>query len=295
MNKTLFVLGKGGAGKSTVASLLALDLARQGRGVTLASLDDAHNLGDIFEVDCGAGPVAVGPNLSLVQVDRDREVKAFLAGQTQKIRQSHTYLSAFNLDHHFDVLKYSPGMEAHGLVEAFQRLKKEARDILIVDLPPTALALHFFTLPALSLVWLEQLEKLRAQIKEKKEMISRIKFPGKTVEQDKILNRIRELSRGHGELADFFRDRGQCTLVGVTNGDTLSRAETRRIMDALAAMDIPLGLQVLNHRQEGAGLFPQEAGPSPDLVLPPSPWPLVGLSSLEKFLDTHLPFRGLDI
>ncbi|MCG8531246.1 MAG: AAA family ATPase, partial [Desulfovibrionales bacterium] len=243
--KTLFFLGKGGTGKSTVACLSALTLADQGKSVVLVSLDDAHNLSDIL--GGGSRPWNIRGELVMVEVDRDREIRRFLARQTREIKASHTYLTAFNLDHHFNVLKHSPGMEVHALADAFGELRRKyaSWDYLLVDMPPTALALHFFNLPSLSLVWLEQLEALRREIKEKKEIISRIKLGAKVVEQDRILTKIQELGTQHRELANFFRDTRGCQLLGVCNGDPLSRAESRRIMDGLASLDLSLGGLVL--------------------------------------------------
>src|SRR5690606_35190433 len=44
----LFVGGKGGVGKTAVASALALDSARSGRPTLVVSTDPAHNLGHLW-------------------------------------------------------------------------------------------------------------------------------------------------------------------------------------------------------------------------------------------------------
>ena len=51
LNKYLFFTGKGGVGKTSIASSLAINLADQGKKVILVSTDPASNLQDIFVTD----------------------------------------------------------------------------------------------------------------------------------------------------------------------------------------------------------------------------------------------------
>src|SRR5690625_8001313 len=58
--RVLLIGGKGGAGKTTGSSSLAVHAAQQGRKVVLVSTDPAHSLSDI----CSSG---VGPHIDQVQ------------------------------------------------------------------------------------------------------------------------------------------------------------------------------------------------------------------------------------
>lgn len=51
LNKYLFFTGKGGVGKTSIASSLAINIADQGKKVILVSTDPASNLQDIFDTD----------------------------------------------------------------------------------------------------------------------------------------------------------------------------------------------------------------------------------------------------
>lgn len=55
----LFFTGKGGVGKTTVASAVAVALSDAGRRVLIVSTDPASNLGDVFGAAVAAGPSAV--------------------------------------------------------------------------------------------------------------------------------------------------------------------------------------------------------------------------------------------
>ncbi|WDP91313.1 MAG: ArsA family ATPase [Desulfobacter sp.] len=285
--KTLFFLGKGGTGKSTASALTALELAAKGSKVLLASFDDAHNLSDIFQAEFSHRPARVADNLEVLQVDRDREIKRYLDQTTKKVKQSYNYLTAFNLHNYFDVLKFSPGMEAHALATAFTDLKKKHRglDYLIIDMPPTALSMHFFNLPALSLLWIEQLEKLRNEINERKEIISRIKVGNKEIQRDKVLARIKALKTDHLDLKAFFGDPERALFIAVHNGEPLSRAETQRIISQLEAMGIGITGLILNHRSPSRprGELPAEMAAVNSMELPYSADPLIGMDTLNHY------------
>ncbi|MBT6338420.1 MAG: ArsA family ATPase [Desulfobacula sp.] len=290
--QTLFFLGKGGTGKSTASALLSLVLMGKGKKVLLASFDDAHNQSDIFEADFSDKACTLGPCLDVLQIDRDREIKRYLKKTAQNVKNSYAYLTAFNLDNYFDILKFSPGMEEYALVTAFMNLQNKYRayDYLIIDMPPTALSLRFFNLPALSLIWIDQLEKLRLEIYKRKEIISRIKFAGKEFERDKVLSGIREIKSDYQTLKAIFEDPKKTNLFVVFNQDVLSVAETRRITGQLTSLDIAIRGLICNDRmQEGAKEKNTGNGfPSlPIQHIPFSSSSLIGMSALKHHITSN--------
>ncbi len=287
--KTIFFLGKGGTGKSTTSAVLSLMLSRQHHKVALASFDDAHNQGDIFQADFSHKPTRINGFLEVIQVDRDREIKAYLKQTAAQVKKSFAYLTAFNLDHYFDVLKYSPGLEEYGLITAFLDLKKQyqTHDYLIIDMPPTALSMRFFNLPSLSLTWTKQLEKLRQDIHKRKEIVSRIKFAGKEIERDKIMGKLVENKTLYRNLNAFFQDPDQAMVFAVFNRDLLSVEETRRIIALLDDMSIAMAGLVLNEKSLTREPF---TNPFPGIQLhglPFSPVPLIGKDVLEGYITSQ--------
>jgi arsenite-transporting ATPase len=75
----LFFTGKGGVGKTTVASTVALRLAETGRRVLLVSTDPASNLDDVFALTAGptATPVPDVPGLFLMNIDPEAAAAAY--------------------------------------------------------------------------------------------------------------------------------------------------------------------------------------------------------------------------
>lgn len=69
MGKIFIITGKGGVGKTSVASAHAVRSAREGKNTLLVSADMAHNLGDIFQVRAGGHVTEIEPCLSVLELD----------------------------------------------------------------------------------------------------------------------------------------------------------------------------------------------------------------------------------
>ena len=69
--KYLFLTGKGGVGKTSVACATAVALADAGKKVLLISTDPASNLQDVFSMELTnkATPIAAVPNLAVANLD----------------------------------------------------------------------------------------------------------------------------------------------------------------------------------------------------------------------------------
>ena len=75
----LFLTGKGGVGKTSIATASAVELADLGRRVLLVSTDPASNLDEVLGVTLGPRPVAVPgvPRLQAMNVDPDAAAQAY--------------------------------------------------------------------------------------------------------------------------------------------------------------------------------------------------------------------------
>jgi arsenite-transporting ATPase len=301
MNKAtnLFFMGKGGVGKSTSAALTSIFLARKGYRVLLVSLDPAHNQSDIFERALADEPVELQARLTAMEIDQESWIRRYLKGVHQQINKTYAYLTAFNLEKYFDVIKHSPGLEEFALMQAFEKIGADYAqyDYLVFDMPPTALSLKFFSLPSLSLVWLENLLALRREIIEKRELITRIKLLGKTLERDKVLNKIEAQRRQYQTLKETFENVEQTHVYLVLNPDKLSHAESARIFKALKAINIKLFRAIYNKRPDNAScaaIDPMFDG-IPLQHFPYSETPLIGISNLQQFLKKNEGFLEKEI
>ncbi|MCP4970001.1 MAG: TRC40/GET3/ArsA family transport-energizing ATPase [Arcobacter sp.] len=244
--KFLFFIGKGGVGKSTVSSLTAIELSKN-KSVLLVSLDPAHNLSDIFQTQLNTKPKNIIPNLSVLEINISEKIKKYLSEVENDLIKSNTYLSAFNLLEEFKILKDSPGIEEYGILIAFQDIltKYSDKEIIIFDMPPTALALKFFKLPSISLIWINKLISLRTKIKEKKEIVSRIKLGNVEVEKDKILLKLNKQQEDYKKTEEIFRSK-KTEINLVINTDILSHSEAESIIEKLNEVSVSVENVILN-------------------------------------------------
>ncbi len=286
--KHIFFLGKGGVGKSTSAALTALHLAESGKKTLLVSLDPAHNQSDIFEKKFSEKNTKIHENLAVKEVETGVWVSKYLKNIHAQVKQTYSYLTAFNLEHYFDVIKYSPGIEEYALLMAYKNIVEGAgdEDYILFDMPPTALTLKFLTLPHLSLNWLENLVKLRNKIIEKRQIITRIKLGNREFEKDKILNKLNRQVEDYKAIKQILGDNNQTILNLVLNTDKLSFSESELIVDFLAKFNISIRNIFLNKMKPGfdAGLVEKTYAKCGLQKLPESNVPLIGISVLADYL-----------
>ena len=286
--KNIFFLGKGGVGKSTSSALTAVHLARQGHNVLLVSMDPAHNLGDIFERKLSEKPVKILPGLTVRETDIRYWVKKYLDDIHFQIKKSYAYLTAFNLEKYFDVIKYSPGIEEYALLIAYKHIRQNAQDVdyLIFDMPPTALTVKFLTLPHTSLIWLENLADLRRKIIEKRDIITKIKLGKKEKETDKILNKLQEQIDDYTAIKNIFENPEKTLLNLVMNTDKLSFSESELIVNSLQEFGLDVQNIYINKYTRGfdTAQIEQRFPGRKIQLLPLSDEPLLGVERLEKYI-----------
>ncbi len=281
-----FFIGKGGVGKSTTSALTALCLSGAGCKTLLVSMDPAHNQRDLFETRFSERPTPVTPTLSVKEVDTEFWIARYLKETRQAIQRAYIYESAFNLQKHFKVIQFSPGLEEYALLLAFEDVLRRGadRDAIIFDMAPTALSLRFFSLPEVSLVWLRELLSLRELICRKKAIISTIRLGACQLEQDRVKTKLEALSERHSRLqACFAGDRTHVHLV--MNADRLSLSEALRIRKRLADLSMAVDRVVVNKvtPDDGAEALVAPLAGERIAYLPLADAPLVGLSSLQAY------------
>jgi len=284
-------MGKGGVGKSTSAALNSLFLARKGFEVLIVSLDPAHNQSDIFEKKLADKAKQVAPHLKAIEIDQDHWIKRYLKDVHEQIRRTYTYLTSFNLEKYFKVIKHSPGLEEYALILAFKEIirKFPKMDFLIFDMAPTALSLKFFNLPTLSLIWINHLLTLRKEIIKKRELITKVRLMNKEIETDKVLSRIKDSIQEYTTLKELFEDPDLTRINLVLNPDQLSLAESKRIVEGLGAINISLSQVIVNKMQKNASMdhIDREFKGIPMLKAPFSKTPLIGLDVLTRFMEAN--------
>lgn len=147
--RIILMCGKGGVGKSTLASALALRAARRGARTLLFSVDPAHSLGPVLGVPVGAEVTEVAPRLWATEL----EAVTGLADQWEDAKgYAEALMRSQGLEHPLGAeLAMLPGVEE---AAALTKLKAYADsgqfDAIVLDNAPTGFALRLLALPEIA-------------------------------------------------------------------------------------------------------------------------------------------------
>jgi arsenite-transporting ATPase len=275
MKKIAFFLGKGGVGKTTISSTVAWQFAGENTKVLIASLDPAHNLGDVFQKKLTNERLPLGANLDGMEIDLSAWVARYLKESRDEIKQNYQYHSAMNVDSYVNILKYSPGTEEYAVLWAIEHIYKKyvsVYDLIIFDTPPTALTLRFLAMPSITGLWVRELSAMREKILKKRQTILSVN-PGASIvksyspdsarqdapvrgamdkKDDQIYLKLSGIGERLTELQRIFSQESYLSVV--VNPDTLSLSEALRIREELDKLGVHINSVNLNKASpEGEG------------------------------------------
>ena len=239
--------GKGGVGKTTCAAASAIAAARRhpGRRVLLLSVDPAHSLADVLGAPVSGGTLRLrgGPrNLTVRELDPSaalRRVRERYAASIDAMFDRMRGSSSFDAAHDRRIMHAlldlaPPGLdEIAAILHVTAALTDGRADLVVVDTAPTGHALRLLEMPALIQDWAKAL----MQILLKYQPVVRLGDLG---------SMLVELSREIARLRDLLCDPRRTSFVAVTRAAGLPRAETARLMSALARMKISVPAVVVN-------------------------------------------------
>jgi arsenite-transporting ATPase len=162
--QVLFFGGKGGVGKTTCASAMALAASAMGKRVLLVSTDPAHSTSDIFERSIGGEPTEVKPSLFAMEIDAASESRRYVQTVKEQIRQlfGHSILKEANRQ--IDLAATMPGAEEVALFDRMASLirgEDDRFDLIIFDTAPTGHTLRLIRMPELMEAWIRALSRSR--------------------------------------------------------------------------------------------------------------------------------------
>ncbi len=242
--RVVLVYGKGGVGKTTFSLLAGLYASGRGRRVLIVSMDPAKHLPGYAGCDCINKPVTID-GLTLEQYDPVDDVRRLGEEYALLLKRISSRLSVINLDSLVSVVRDAPGLEEEAYLRRLESIyaRMDDYDLIIVDMPPTGVALRIVRLPRLYSVWLGVLEEVRAKLLETRMMIARVAGGDVT---DPVLGKLRELRERFERLERLVLDEGVTLHVGVATPEPLPVMEVEQVSASLGELGGRLGLIVLN-------------------------------------------------
>ena len=258
--RVVFVIGKGGVGKTTTSASIATYLARKGYRTLIVSLDPAHNLGDVFMVELNDKPKELAENLYASELDMEKLIKSYLKHLEANLKNMYRYLTVINLEKYFEVLSFSPGIEEYATLEAIRDIltKGNEWDVIVFDTPPTGLTLRVLALPRISLIWTEKLIDIRRKILERRRMIAKIQGEQRFVidghefvlpkdeAEDPVMKELLKYREEVKFVEEVLINPEKTSVIAVMNPEMLPLYETRRARESLRKFGVPFNMVVVN-------------------------------------------------
>jgi arsenite-transporting ATPase len=193
--RILFFGGKGGVGKTTCASAVALAASREGRRVLLVSTDPAHSTSDIFEKQFGAEEREICPGLTGLEIDAPLEARRYIDNAKASIARMFSPAVAKEAERQIELASAMPGVEEVALFDRIGDLivgRFDAYDMLIFDTAPTGHTLRLLRMPELVSTWITALSKRRRALLSLNKDIDQVRLAPEAIdpEDDPILRTL---------------------------------------------------------------------------------------------------------
>lgn len=239
--------GKGGVGKTSMSSAIAVKAANEGKRVLVLSTDPAHSLGDALgcRLTETAAPVEGffgAGELWAMEVDTEAAMSRFQSMVREALQQRENsgdlvsqvlqQLPMGDFVDLFDTLP--PGSdEIVALTEVLDEVSKEKFDQIIIDTAPTGHALRLLSFP-------DFLERLADRVARLRERFGWLAGSGDGPD------RVRSFQLRMIQLQDLFADHDKTCFNVVTIPTALAMAESRRLIAELEEQDIKVGIVIAN-------------------------------------------------
>jgi arsenite/tail-anchored protein-transporting ATPase len=218
--------GKGGVGKTTIASATALGIARSGRKTLVMSTDPAHSLADSFGVELGPDPTELTENLWAEQIDTQRRLE-----ENWREIQEHAVavLDWAGLNEvEAEELSVIPGLdELFSLADVKSHHDEGPYDVVIVDCAPTGETLRLLSLPDIIQWYMEKIFPIERRVMGALRPVAR-RLTSLPLPDDKVYAAVRRFYDKLEGVRRVLTDGATTSVRLVVNPEKMVIAEAQR-------------------------------------------------------------------
>jgi arsenite/tail-anchored protein-transporting ATPase len=245
--RLIMIGGKGGVGKTTCASSIALHFSLQGKKTLIISSDPTPSLSDIFEMEIGdlETPIKNTKDLYGIEISSDVVLKKWKERFGPEIYE---VVSSFtSLDYDFvDYIGGAPGIEEEYMLNYILELVEGGQyDLVVWDTAPAGHTLRLLHLPQIFLKHLEAATKFYMNLYSYFEKIR------ESVKLKKGKRSLLEIISGWEDLAEkvvnFIRDPQKSDFIIVTIPEALGVRQTARIIKDFDEYQLKVNHLIINY------------------------------------------------
>lgn len=245
--RLIMIGGKGGVGKTTCASAIALHFALQGKKTLIISSDPTPSLSDIFEMEVGdqETPVKNVKDLYAIEISSDVVLKKWKERFGPEIFEVISSFASVEYDF-VDYIGGAPGIEEEYMLNYILELVEGGQyDLVVWDTAPAGHTLKLLHLPQIFLKHLEAATKFYMNLYsyfDKLKESMRLKKGKKS---------LLEIISGWENLAEkvvgFIRDPQKSEFIIVTIPEALGVRQTERIIKDFDEYQLTVNHLIVNY------------------------------------------------
>ena len=233
--RVILYTGKGGVGKTSIASATACKIAEEGKKVLIMSTDQAHSLGDSFDVKLSNEPIKVSENLYAMEIDsiiENERVWGNIKGYIEKLKM----LKSDKTIETEELLVFPGFEELLSLIKIKEVYDEGVYDVLIVDCAPTGETMSLLKFPDLFKWWMEKFFPIKRKAAKfvKPVVEATVKIP---LPDDKVFDDIDKLYQKIDELHKLMLNKDVVSIRIVTTPEKIVVKEAKRSFSYLHLFD----------------------------------------------------------
>ena len=224
--RIILYTGKGGVGKTSMATTTACKIAKEGKKVLVMSTDQAHSLSDSFDIKLKKEPIKVADNLDAMEIDTVYETEKSWGNLKSYFRDLLTIQGNGGIE--VEELLVFPGLEE--LFSMFRILdfyEDNKYDTLIVDCAPTGETLSLLKYPEKLSSFMEKVLPIKRKgVKVAGPMVEKMmKIP---MPKDNVFDDIEYVMDKMGRLQKLMLNKDIVSLRIVTTPEKIVIQEAKR-------------------------------------------------------------------
>ena len=249
--RIIIYTGKGGVGKTSMAAATACRIAESGKKVLVMSTDQAHSLGDSYDMKLGKEPTRIMDNLDAMEIDTVYESEKSWGNLKNYFKEFLTLKGGNGIE--VEELLVFPGLEElFSMFKILEVYESGSYDTIIVDCAPTGETLSLLKYPERLSGLIEKVLPVKRKGIKKfgpiVEKLSKIPMP-----EDNVFYDFEYLMDKMQRLHELMLNKDIVSLRVVTTPEKIVISEAKRNFTCLYLYHYNVDAVIVNH------IYPEQA------------------------------------